>query len=92
MDWFWPRLYTTSGNGSSDTASSPSGLLASVTNSTLCALASAISEGARSQAKQMSIETPRKTQAGLGFGLEWLHRIFGRREWIIRCLNVKIVL
>lgn len=91
--WFLPRIYTQSiapydhANLGND---SVLGLLASITNSTVVALASATLEEAKQRITKSSAGLDRVMPYGAGIGVQWLRRLLERNEWTLPCIGVKI--
>lgn len=101
--WFIPRLYTTAGSmevaSPKNDTSGMGGFLVDVTRSTVSGIAHAVKDSASEfmdEARQrITAGTTQPSQmatADAGIGTHWLRHLFGRSEWTLPCVGVKVVL
>jgi len=93
--WFLPRLYTSPGTAEdalTKTNESFAEFFAEVTNSTASALAAAAFEGVKARISRSPETITRRASEHAGIGIGWLKSLFGRNEWILPCIDVKLAL
>jgi len=99
--WFIPRLYTTAASMEvvrQKNSTEIGGFLVDVTRSTASGIAHAVKDSASEfldEARRRitsGAAMPQMAPADAGIGTHWLRYLFGRSEWTLPCVGVKVVL
>jgi hypothetical protein len=91
--WFWPRIYsqTIKHDGPPERGNTTMvGFLGEITNSTIAGLANAAIDGTKQKFVTSTTSVERVMPYSAGIGIQWLRRFWGRHEWTLPCVGVKV--
>lgn len=105
-EWFTPRIYTvrskddlrsrsniTTNGTKVESDGGVMEFLGTAVNQTISTLAVAAFEGAKTKLNHaLVLPSPGALPQSAGIGLGWLRSLLGRSEWMVPCLDIKIML